>query len=235
MTSERSTGRDHPGDDGELWPAWSSAVGSSSEARAAFDELLGRHREAHRRYHTVHHVAWVVRHVNELARQEGVGDLDTVIVAAFFHDAVYDPSERDNEEQSARLAERVLDDLGWPAARREAVGRLVRATERHDPGNDPDERVLVDADLAVLGAEPGPYGDYVTGVRSEYGHVDDDGWRRGRAAVLRELLDRGPLYATATGRDRWEARARANLTAELATIADANPDADVDARDERRS
>lgn len=222
MTSEHVSGRpnDHRGHDIELWAAWSMAVGTSSEARAAFDELLGGHREPQRRYHTVHHVAWVVRHVNELAAREPVGDLDAVIVAAFFHDAVYDPTATDNEEQSAALAERVLGELSWAEARRHAVGRLVRATERHEPGDDPDERVLVDADLAVLGADPGAYRDYVTGVRSEYAHVDDDGWRRGRTAVLRGLLDRRPLYATATGRDRWEARARVNLTAELATLAD---------------
>jgi predicted metal-dependent HD superfamily phosphohydrolase len=55
-------------------------------------------------------------------------------------------------------------------------------------------------------------------VRREYGHVDDAAWRTGRAAVLRALLDRQHLFAPSLGLDDWEARARANLTAELATL-----------------
>jgi predicted metal-dependent HD superfamily phosphohydrolase len=78
--------------------------------------------------------------------------------------------------------------------------------------------VLIDADLAVLGSEPAAYQAYVTGVRAEYASVDDAAWRRGRSEVVRDLLDREPLYATEPARRRWEARARANLTAELATL-----------------
>ena len=62
---------------------------------------------------------------------------------------------------------------------------------------------------------PQRYADYVAGVRAEYAHVDEAGWRTGRAQVLRDLLALEPLFRTAEGRDRWEAAARANLTAEL--------------------
>jgi predicted metal-dependent HD superfamily phosphohydrolase len=207
-------------DDAELRTAWARAAGSSAEAQAAFDEVVGRHRQPHRRYHGVRHVTWVVRHVHELVAHEPVDDVDAVVVAAFFHDAVYDPTMTDNEEQSAALASRVLGELGWPSARIATVGRLVAATQRHEATTDADTNVLIDADLAVLGTDPAPYQDYVTGVRAEYGHVDDVGWRAGRSAVLRALLDRQPLYTTPTGRQRWEARARANLTSELATLVD---------------
>ena len=83
--------------------------------------------------------------------------------------------------------------------------------------------MLVDADLAVLGSDPAAYQAYVTGVRREYGHVDESAWRVGRGAVLRGLVERAPLYATAAGRRRWEARARANVAAELATLPDRRP------------
>lgn len=205
-------------DDTELRAAWAAAVGTSPDAEAAFDDVVGRHRQAHRRYHTVRHVTWVVRHVQELAVEERVEDLDAIVVAAFFHDAVYDATAADNEAQSAALARRVLLELGWPAARAEAVAQLVRATADHAPSDDVDVNVLVDADLAVLGSDPTAYQAYVTGVRTEYRHVDDAAWRIGRGAVLRNMLERAPLYATPTGRRRWEARARANVAAELATL-----------------
>jgi predicted metal-dependent HD superfamily phosphohydrolase len=54
-------------------------------------------------------------------------------------------------------------------------------------------------------------------VRAEYAHVTDDAWRTGRAAVLRSLLAKDPLYLLAT---HWESAARRNLAAELAGLAD---------------
>lgn len=81
-----------------------------------------------------------------------------------------------------------------------------------------DLDILLDADLAILGAEPNDYRAYVAGVRTEYGHVDAAGWRAGRSAVLRQFLDRTTIYRTRWMRDVRERRARANLAAELATL-----------------
>jgi predicted metal-dependent HD superfamily phosphohydrolase len=193
-------------------------VGGGPGSAAALEAVLGRHRQPHRRYHAVRHVTWVVRHVDELAREVALRDAGAVVAAAFFHDAVYDPRGSDNEEQSARLAERVLGELGWDADRRRRVGALVRATATHGPPADDDTAVLLDADLAVLGSEPAAYQAYVTGVRAEYAHVDAAAWRLGRGQVLRDLLARDPLYATAPAQRRWSSRAAANMTAELASL-----------------
>jgi predicted metal-dependent HD superfamily phosphohydrolase len=213
------------GDEAELRAAWTEAIGDDPAALAELDEVLARHRQPHRRYHGVRHVTWVVRHVHDLAASVRVSDLDAVVAAAFYHDAVYDPRASDNEEQSARLAERILGELGWNAARRCRVGDLVRATAAHavpaNPGTgaaDADAAVLLDADLAVLGSDPAAYEAYAVGVRVEYAHVDDAAWREGRGQVLRALLARDPLYATAPARTRWAARAAANMTAELASL-----------------
>lgn len=205
-------------DEIELRTAWQAAVGTAPAATAEFDDVIGRHREPHRRYHGVRHVTWVVRHVNELSAEVVVADPGAVTAAAFFHDAVYDPRGGDNEAQSAALASRVLGSLGWNEARCAAVEALIRATQGHEPTDDPDRAVLLDADLAVLGSDPSAYQAYVTGVRAEYAHLDAAGWRVGRAAVLDHLLARPALYSTAPGRRRWEARARANIASELAAL-----------------
>ncbi len=210
-------------EEAELRRAWARCAGDQQ----LFEALLARHREPHRSYHGIRHVAWVVRHVDDLANSEPTDDLPAVIVAAFFHDAVYDPTATDNEAASARLATVRLRDLGWAEDRIEHVAAMILATGHHvsdpvaavrDATSDADAAVLLDADLAVLGAEPGAYQSYVNGVRAEFSHVDDDGWRSGRRAVVERLLDRPVLYHTPTGAQRWGARARANLSAELATL-----------------
>ena len=78
--------------------------------------------------------------------------------------------------------------------------------------------MLLDADLAILGAEPHSYQAYVYGVRAEYYFVDDDQWRIGRGRVLRDFLDRPRLFATEYMHDELEHRARANIEAELAAL-----------------
>ena len=91
------------------------------------------------------------------------------------------------------------------------------ATADHDAA-DVDAAVLIDADLAILGAEPAAYAAYVHGVRHEYHHVPDDLWVPGRSAVLRSFLDRPAIYLTPCMAADRESRARANLAAELATL-----------------
>lgn len=187
---------------------------------AAIDEVLARHREPHRRYHTAVHVMWVLRHVDDLLPATGV-DAPVVRAAALFHDVVYDPRSSTNEADSAALAQAALAPLGWSGARLDRVGELIDGTATHDPAvaaTQPDAAVLFDADLAILGSAPAEYQAYVTGVRTEYDHVDEPAWRVGRAAVLRHFLERDPIFATSTMRAARERRARANLSAELAGL-----------------
>ncbi len=202
----------------ELEVAWQRHV---TVDPTLLDGLLARHREKHRRYHNASHVASVIRHVEDLALAEPVEHLDEVVAAAFYHDAVYEPSYPANERASARLARRDLASIGWHHDAVERVGSMIEATEHGAAGADAatgDTAVLLDADLAILGAKPAAYSAYLAGVRSEYRHVVDDDWRTGRAGVLRGLLKRPRIYLTATGQQRWEPRARANLTAELAEL-----------------
>lgn len=174
-------------------------------------ELVARHGEPHRRYHTLDHVGWVLHHLDTTA--SALPDRRAVDLAAWYHDAVYEPLSGDNEAASARLAAARLSEAG---ADREVVAdvvRLVEATAGHQP-SAVDEAALCDADLAVLGADPDGYADYVRGVRAEYRAVDDAAWAAGRTAVLRSLLALPRLYHHPAFAER-EQRARANLAAEL--------------------
>ena len=162
--------------------AVAAAAGDISVAGSALDDaitdLLARYREPHRRYHTVTHLAAVLTTAEGLLAQVAVDDPAAVRLALFFHDAVYDPRSATNEVDSADLSRRVLSALGVARAACDAVAALVIATARHEPpgGIDPGAAsVVLDADLAILAAEPAAYSAYVTGVRAEYSHIDDAG------------------------------------------------------------
>lgn len=203
----------------ELQIAWQRHVAPSTDL---LDRVIARHREKHRRYHNVAHVAWVVRNVETLAgdltaTDHALSDEALAVAAAFYHDAVYEPRSpaRANERASARLARRDLAGMGWDEQRANAAGDMIEATADHLDPASPEVAVLFDADLSVLGADPAGYGDYTRNVRAEYAHVSDDDWHSGRSEVLERLLERPTIFATEPGRARWEERARANITAEL--------------------
>ena len=184
-------------------------------ADEVFEQVAARYDEPHRRYHDRRHLDQVLADVERLLASVDVADPDAVRLAALFHDAVYDPRSVTNEAESAFLAAQLL--AGVESVPRVAdVQRLVLATASHRPAA-PDEAVLLDADLAVLGADRRAYLAYVRAVRREFAHVPDDGWRTGRAAVLRSLLALPRIYTTPP-MARYEERARENLAFELAAL-----------------
>nr|WBO78749.1 hypothetical protein SBE_002380 [Streptomyces sp. SBE_14.2] len=188
--------------------------GGGPDAGVYAERLLERWREPQRKYHTVTHLADVLDRVDVL--EEYADDPDVVRLAAWFHDAVYLPDRSENEERSARLAERALAEAGLSAEKTAEVARLVRLTVTHDPADDDrDGQVLCDADLAVLAAPPTAYAAYTAAVREEYHFVPSDAFRAGRAAILRQLLELPRLFRTPYGAEKWEATARYNLRAEL--------------------
>jgi predicted metal-dependent HD superfamily phosphohydrolase len=197
----------------ELRNAWHHVVGRHHDGY--FDALLTRYREPHRHYHTATHIMWVTRHLGDLATQPSA----ELVAAAMYHDAIYDARATDNEELSAGLAIDDLGEIGWTATASRSVGEMIRATASHSADDaSSDTALLLDADLAILGADPAAYQAYVNGIRAEYAHVDDASWRVGRSAVLHHFLDRPRLFVTERMFEAREHRARANIEAELATL-----------------
>ncbi|MGL6234814.1 MAG: HD domain-containing protein [Segniliparus sp.] len=179
------------------------------------EDLVARWSQPHRRYHTFAHLTAVLAALDELAAAGTVFEDEPVRLAAWFHDAVYDPNEADNEASSAELASQTLG----PGALAQEVARLVLLTAGHQvqPG-DANGAALCDADLAVLGGEPHKYQAYAEAVRAEYAHVPEPLYHRGRADVLRSLLGHSAIFRTAYGAERWEKSARRNLEAEITAL-----------------
>lgn len=198
------------------------AVGGTApqpEVAALAADLETRWGAPQRGYHDLEHLDEVLARLDELGAATA-----PAVLAAWFHDAVYTGRPGRDERDSAALARTTLAALGTPEERADRVAALVQVTADHVPaGGDQEAASLCDADLAVLGSTPERYARYVDGVRREYRHLPAPVFRAGRRRVLRRLLDRamedghpdGPLYRTPAARERWTARAVANLESEL--------------------
>src|SRR5699024_12342769 len=88
-----------------------------------------------------------------------------VSLAGWFHDAIYraDPMHPPGQDEgdSARLAARVLPELGVPGPEILETARLIRLTFTHDPRDDDFAgKILCDAELEVLARHSGAYQRY---------------------------------------------------------------------------
>ncbi|RYD44439.1 MAG: phosphohydrolase [Verrucomicrobiaceae bacterium] len=182
-----------------------------TSSRDVWHSLHVLYSEPHRHYHNLRHIE------SMLARMDEVSPGDTTMeLAIWFHDVIYDPRARDNEEQSAAFFVRTmaphLDTLVCSD-----VVRLILATDyTREPTGKKDEELLRDMDLAVLASDPEIYQAYAEAVRREYSHVAEEDFRKGRKAVMERFLE-GRIFQTGAFASD-ETRARENIRAEIARL-----------------
>jgi predicted metal-dependent HD superfamily phosphohydrolase len=211
---------------GSLSDAWAETVstlgGGEGAARLDGNDLEQRYSEPHRRYHTGEHIRAVLADAAWIADPFMLTATDRALLtlAACAHDVVYDARPGDDERASARWARCALDRAGLGDDAVRHVEQLILSTLAHEaPPGDPVAAALLDADLAILGAEPSVYDGYSRAVRTEFSSVPDDLWQAGRRNVLSSLLGRGSIFVTAPAIGRWESAARANVQRELSSLA----------------
>lgn len=198
--------------------AWAAAwadIGLPVQGLEVRDALWGAYSQPHRKYHTQQHLLeclalWDV--LRSHAQHPG-----EVGLALWFHDAVYEVKASDNEARSADWARQALLAAGAQDAVAQRVHALVMATCHAAPTCTPDEALLVDIDLAILGAEPTRFAEYERQVREEYAWVPGFLYRRKRREVMQGFAQRAPLYQTTVVRAMLETSARVNLRPYLAS------------------
>jgi predicted metal-dependent HD superfamily phosphohydrolase len=194
--------------------AWASVGAGDGKLLQA--ELLARYAEPHRAYHSQQHLGECLTLFGEM---RGLAERPAEVeIALWFHDAIYDVHRHDNEALSADWARKALLGAGAAAEVAERVAALVLATRHSVAPATPDEQLLVDIDLAILGAVPARFAEYEAQIRIEYAHVPVEVFNDKRGAILAGFLDRPVLYATPALRQRFEAQARANLQAALGAM-----------------
>ena len=182
-------------------------------SQATFDELGKAYTASDRYYHNDQHIARCLAELDRAAPH--IADPDSIELALWFHDAVYDTHSATNEADSAQWAADFLTGCqADPALTDEVVG-LILAT-RHQPGELAlPQQWMVDIDLSSLGAEPEQWAADDRAIRQEYAWVPEDTFREKRAAILRGFLERPTIYATDCFREKYEAPARLNLASAI--------------------
>ena len=210
-----------------LMRAWDSLLPGHT---ALGEDLLERYEQPHRKYHTSVHLSEMLTALKTLYKRHHTATPRAVLLAAWFHDAVYEANPGEDEAASADLARTTLTPLASTGSltNREvtAIAHLIELTASHQLADGIEEYTsgaltradaafFLDADLAILAADSPRYTRYVAGVRAEYAHYAPDAFTRGRAAILQGFLNRTAIYASDTAHLLWDAPARLNLRTEL--------------------
>lgn len=181
--------------------------------------LERRHAEPQRFYHDWSHIEALLGHLRGI--EALIHDKVGVLHAILFHDAIYDPRAKDNERRSAALLVETAPPIG--VASLALAETAILATEGHlmpeaAPGAASDIAHFLDMDLAILGASEERFDIYEQQIRREYAHVAEDAFRKGRSAVLEGFATRERLYFSDWGYERFEMKARANLSRSIAVL-----------------
>jgi predicted metal-dependent HD superfamily phosphohydrolase len=191
------------------WQAYWVDLNAKGSGQALMQSVWEAYGEKQRHYHTVQHLEECLSLFEQyqyLAKSPA-----EIAMAIWFHDAVYDVYAHDNEEQSARWAKTSLIEHGVDISSVHRVVDLILATKHDHEPSDADAILLVDIDLAILGADPARFDEYEQQVRDEYAYVLDAVFYPKRAEILTAFLSRESIYKTPALNSRFEAQARTNL------------------------
>lgn len=177
--------------------------------RDCYRRLREKYGESHRAYHTFEHIEACLNHLDR--HRDQLREPRAVELALWYHDVIYNTRASDNEAQSAVYAVADLAELDEPPATIERVKRLIEVTEHPSVPRDDDEALLLDIDLAILGAPPEIYQRYEEQVRKEYRWVPGFLFRRGRRKLLASFLDAPTIYRSPSFLAAREQQARENL------------------------
>ncbi len=204
----------------ERWLALMRVLGFPANADT-FDALCAAYAQQHRHYHTAEHVQACLYHLDTCARQaERPAEIE---LALWFHDAIYQPLSNNNEARSAAWCAEFLQANAAAPDVAERLRRLIMATQHDVAPQTRDESLLLDIDLAILGADAAAYAQFEAAVRKEYRIVPMLVYRKKRVAVLNGFLQRTHIYLNQPFQAEREQQARANLAHAILQLSSRNP------------
>jgi len=188
----------------------------SPDGDAVYNDLHRLYGAPYRRFHNLNHIRDCLRRFDEVAPL--LVDRDSVELALWFHDAVYDIGVSDNERRSAEMF--LALSAGARFTFRHHVCGLIMATRHARRVHGNDRSFMVDIDLSGFGA---PWEEFMrsgTRLREESSALPDAQYHAGQAVFLSRLQRRPRFFFTDYFHDRYETTARANLRRILDDLAE---------------
>lgn len=178
--------------------------------------IFNHYQEEHRAYHNLSHIYNLL----QLSEQLPISNKTAFELAIWYHDIIYQPQLKDNEEQSAILflkhynkyfkSQNFINEEN-----KKWINQTIISTFGHQPKiNNTDTKLFLDADLAILAADTTTYQTYAKAIRTEYNIYPDHLYYQGRKQAMTHFLQRPKIYFTNIFAP-LEAQARQNIITEI--------------------
>lgn len=151
-------------------------------------DLLSRYNEPHRFYHTIEHIEDILKKLNA----KGLDKHDELFLAAVFHDIVYNPKSKTNEEDSAALFLTESKNSSLSSDQKNHIKQLILDTKSHQPTVKYSEEFIT-IDLSVLDGNMGELITYENKIFKEFQFVDYKIYKQKRIEVLNHFNKNGKL------------------------------------------
>jgi predicted metal-dependent HD superfamily phosphohydrolase len=198
----------------EQWTILTSKYLVSQElSKKYFQIIIEKYSEKKRFYHNLTHIQALIEKAETLKTH--FQNYDVVRFAIWFHDIIYNTKRSNNEEKSAELAAKALEEMQISNTNIKLVEKMIIATKTHSASElTEDGKLFLDLDLGILGTNPEIYQEYHQAIRKEYSWVPWFLYRRSRKSVLSNFLAREHIFFTSE-LAKLEGIARENITQEL--------------------
>lgn len=164
-----------------------------------------------RKYHNWEHVENCLLELEAVDLEHSLIEKPLIALAIFYHDCIYEPLEKDNEERSAERAFIDISVLGFTLSQVKRVYDLILLTKHNSKCDYSSGQVLMDIDLAILGKDFSIFEEYEKGIRAEYASVPDLTYKAERIKFLVSILQKPKIYQTEYFRNKYESNARSNI------------------------
>lgn len=202
------------------WKNLWKRIGGSGDSTEIYDDLIQHYSQPNRKYHNMAHIAHCLEEFDQI--KESLDNPDLVEVAIWFHDAVYDPKNKDNEEKSAELAYKTLKHRDLSESFAQKVKEMIINSDHSGEVGDNDTKYLLDIDLAILGKPSDQFDEYEREIRDEYSDFIKEFSREEfideRKRLLSNFLNRASessIYRTEEFREKYESHRIKNLKTSL--------------------
>jgi predicted metal-dependent HD superfamily phosphohydrolase len=191
---------------------------SETAQEALYHQLYFEYSGWNRHYHNLSHIYNLLRLADEF--KNDINENELFQLSVWFHDFIYDINKKDNEEQSAEWANKLLS----PFLKNEQIKyieTLILSTKKHVPidKSNLDNLLFLDLDLSILASDSASYNLYAEAVRDEYKSLFSFlVYNAGRTNVLNNFLKREKIYFSEFFQKNYESKARDNIKSEIKSL-----------------
>ena len=183
-------------------------AGAMGDAEWFWETILEPYFGKDRAYHNWAHICDLL---TEFAKvRDFAYDPLALEMAIWCHDIVHDTHRRDNEEESAKLARRIIKALHLPDKLGQEVDRLIMCTKHNQVPVGQDAKMLADLDLLIFAKPEAEIDEYEAGIEKEYGWAPWTAFVAKRLEVLHGIKANG-VYTSDLFREKYEAIAKDNI------------------------